>query len=939
MRRSLRFWLSLGLATLVAVAILLVTLVVLGALVPRLNAKVETQSRTLGKAAAAQINGFLASFSSRMSSLCDDIASRPTLEGDRLRLMVDAIAQAEKGIESLYVVDDNDRVVEAGLPIAHRALRNDQIGIDFSGRHFVRTARETRSEAWSGTYLSVRGNIVVALALPLTFPGRTPGAPATHGVLVGELNLNEVSHFARLLSGTDELLTIIVDRRGNVVGHPDAARAQHQENLKHLVPLSGPSDAQRIERFTIDSIDYLGSITPIPATGWTALVAQPAERAFAIVRSTLVALAVGCAMALVIAVFAALVASQRMMRRIGLFAAHLEAVADGNYRASIPHSGIDEIETLSQHMRRMANAVLEREDRLRRAAKVFSHATEGILIANASGTITEVNDAFTRITGFAREEVVGQTPRMFGPLPGGKRLYARMRRALARGGQWQGEIVSRKKNGETFIALCNVTAVGDAAGTPQNYVALFSDISEMKDYQRRLERIAHFDSLTELPNRVLLADRMRHAMAQSLRRGLSLAVIYLDLDGFKSINDRHGHELGDKLLVAISGAMKNALRDGDTIARIGGDEFVAVLMDLADERDCFPVLDRLLRAASSPFLIDGHNGHTLQVSASIGLTFYPEDNVDAEQLMRHADQAMYQAKQAGRNRHAVFDVAGDVAATSQSRNAEEIRTGLARGEFRLHYQPKVNMATGAVVGAEALIRWLHPERGLLLPGDFLPFVENRPICVDVGEWVINTALEQLEAWSNAGLNLPVSVNIGARQLLQGDFMDRLKEALARHQNLPTNRLELEILETSALDDIARTSELVRACRDLGIRFALDDFGTGYSSLTYLRGLPADVLKIDRSFVGGMLDDANDLAIVTGVIGFARAFNRQVIAEGVETVEHGLKLLSLGCELAQGYGIARPMPAEEFPAWTRRWKPDARWLAHDRGSTTPPPIQG
>ena len=923
MARSLRLWLSLGLGLLVAIAILSVTLAVLGVLVPRLNAKVETQSRTLSATAATQINSFLANFSSILSQLGDDIVSHPTLDPSRLRQMLDTVAQAEKGIESLYIIDDDDRVVEAGLPIERRNLRSDQIGIDFSGRHFVRSARETRGEAWSDTYLSVRGNIVVALALPMTLPGRALGNPATRAILVGELNLNEVSRFARLLSRSDDVLAIIVDRRGNVVGHPDAARALHQDNLKHLGPMTGPSSEQRTERFRIDSTDYLGSSTPIPAAGWTALVGQPAEKAFAIVRSTLTSLATGCAATLAIAILASLIASRHVMWKVGEFAAHLEAVADGNYRAQIPHSGINEIETLAQHMRRMAEAVLEREDRLRRAAKVFSYATEGILITDAGGTITEVNDAFTRIAGFSREEVVGQTPRVFGPLPEGRRFYARMQRALARNGCWQGEVVNRKKNGERFVALCNVTAVGDATGAPQNYVAMFSDISEMKAYQRQLERVAHFDSLTELPNRVLLADRMRRAMAQSLRRGQSLAVIYLDLDGFKSVNDRYGHEIGDRLLLAISRAMKCVLRDGDTIARIGGDEFVAVLVDLASERDGFPVLERLLDAASSPFVIDDH---TLQVSASVGVTFYPSDGVDAEQLMRHADQAMYQAKQAGRNRYALFDVAEDAAAVSLSKKAEHIRAALARKEFVLYYQPKVNMAEGTVVGAEALIRWRHPELGLLPPNDFLPFIEDHPVGMELGEWVLDTALGQIETWRNAGLNIPVSVNIGARQLLQDDFMERLQGALAKHPDVPPEHVELEILESSALDDIARTSELVRACRHLGIRFALDDFGTGYSSLTYLRGLPADVLKIDQSFVRGMLDDPNDLAIVAGVIGFARAFNRQVIAEGVETVEHGLKLLGLGCALAQGYGIAHPMPAAEIPGWIAQWKPALAWSA-------------
>ena len=452
-------------------------------------------------------------------------------------------------------------------------------------------------------------------------------------------------------------------------------------------------------------------------------------------------------------------------------------------------------------------------------------------------------------------------------------------------------------------------------------VALYTDITQMKAYQRQLEHVAHYDALTGLPNRVLLADRLRRAMIQSQRRSLSLAVLYLDLDGFKLVNDHFDHDVGDRLLVAIAQRMKEVLRDGDTISRIGGDEFVAVLVDLDQEQDCLPVLERLLEAASSPFVVDGHQ---LQVSASIGVTFFPQDEVDADQLMRHADQAMYQAKQSGRNRYHVFDVAQDAAAMNQVRNLADIRGALDRGEFVLYYQPKVNMRSGAVIGAEALIRWQHPQRGLLLPAAFMPLIEDHPISVELGEWVIDTALAQIDAWRAGGLDIPVSVNVGARQLLEGSFSARLSAVLAAHPDVPHDRLELEILETSALEDVAQVSELMYACLESGVSFSLDDFGTGYSSLTYLKQLPARMLKIDQSFVRGMLDDPNDLAIVNGVIGLASAFRRQVIAEGVETVAHGAKLLALGCELAQGYGIARPMPAADLPDWAASWKPDAVW---------------
>ena len=561
------------------------------------------------------------------------------------------------------------------------------------------------------------------------------------------------------------------------------------------------------------------------------------------------------------------------------------------------------------------------EGKLQLAASVFTHAREGILITDKAGTIIEVNDTFTQITGYSRDEALGKNPRMLKSGQHEPAFYAAMWSELETSGHWTGEIWNHRKSGEGYAETLTISAVRDTGGTTRHYVALFTDITTMKEQQRQLEHLAHFDALTGLPNRVLLADCLRKAMAQSLRRKQSIGVAYLDLDGFKTVNDQHGHEMGDKLLVVLAQRMKAVLREGDTLARIGGDEFVAALVDLEHAQDFESVLERLLRAAADPVTVDDV---VLQVSASIGVTTFPQDGADADRLVRHADQAMYQAKQSGRNRYAMFDVEQNIAARTQRESVEHIREGLHRREFVLFYQPKANMKTGKVIGAEALIRWQHPERGLLAPAAFLPLIENGPFSVDLGEWVIEEALAQMSAWQAVGLEMPVSVNIGARQLQQAGFAQRLTELLAVHPEVPAHWLELELVETSALEDMSLVSALMLECRAIGVQFALDDFGTGYSSLTYLRRLPFELLKIDQSFVRDMIDDPDDLAIVKGVIGLAEAFRRGVIAEGVETVAHGELLLKLGCELAQGYGIARPMPAKDLPAWTATWQPHAAW---------------
>ncbi|MFQ3192175.1 MAG: diguanylate cyclase (GGDEF)-like protein/PAS domain S-box-containing protein [Paraglaciecola sp.] len=563
------------------------------------------------------------------------------------------------------------------------------------------------------------------------------------------------------------------------------------------------------------------------------------------------------------------------------------------------------------------------EKKLHLSSRVFSDTHEGIIITDSQQLIVDVNPAFSQITGYSREEVIGKSPRILKSGRQSEKFYADIWQTLLKKGHWSGEMWNRRKNGEVYAERKTISAVRDEQGITTHYVALGSDVTQMKEHQDQLEHIAHYDLLTNLPNRSLLSDRLSQTMLQCNRHEQSLAVVFLDLDGFKQINDAFGHDVGDELLIALSLRMKEALRESDSLARIGGDEFVAVLADLAKIEDCKPVLDRLLLAASEPIIV---GNILLHVSASIGVTIYPQDGADADILMRHADQAMYVAKESGKNRYHFFDTAQDNKIKMQRESLEAIRSALDTDQFVVYYQPKVNMRTGSVTGFEALIRWQHPERGLLNPIEFLPVIENNPMNIEMGEWVINTALRQISQWQKMGLSLPVntSVNIAAVQLQQSDFTERLSMLLAAYPDVNPRYLELEVLETSALDDVQRVSKTMNACMALGVTFALDDFGTGYSSLTYLRRLPASLIKIDQSFVRDMLTDADDLAIVEGVIALAKSFKLNVIAEGVETIEHGTVLLQLGCELAQGFGIAKPMLASDIPAWVDDWKPDVNW---------------
>jgi len=440
--------------------------------------------------------------------------------------------------------------------------------------------------------------------------------------------------------------------------------------------------------------------------------------------------------------------------------------------------------------------------------------------------------------------------------------------------------------------------------------------------------VAHHDALTGLPNRPLLADRLHQALLRCERYQETLGLCFIDLDHFKPINDQHGHGVGDEVLKTAAARMQAELRDTDTLARLGGDEFVMLLTSLQQPQEASAIVERVLTSLRQPIDV---NGVVVQISGSAGLTLQgPVDTTsgntlpDADLLLRQADQAMYLAKQAGRDGIRIWESGTSDALTARQQWIQRVGVALANGEFRLFYQPKINLISGEVMGLEALIRWQHPERGLLAPIEFLPHVDNTPVIVDIGNWVMNEALNQMVAWLQAGSCWHVSINVAARQLMHPDFITHLSQALMRCHQVKAHWLTLEILETSALDDLSQVSTTVRDAQSLGVHCSLDDFGTGYSSLSYLKELPVHEIKIDQSFVCHMLEDTGDLALVEGIISLGQVFGRQLVAEGMETPEHGVMLLRLGCQVAQGWAIARPMPGAEVAAWAIRYLPDPLW---------------
>ncbi|MET3516241.1 diguanylate cyclase (GGDEF)-like protein/PAS domain S-box-containing protein [Pseudacidovorax sp. 1753] len=570
-------------------------------------------------------------------------------------------------------------------------------------------------------------------------------------------------------------------------------------------------------------------------------------------------------------------------------------------------------------LQRRYQAQLAAEQRLKLHATAFENAYDGITLTDARGNIVDVNPAFCRITGYSRAEVIGRNPSMMQSGRHDRAFYTAMWKRILETGNWNGEIWNRNKYGEVYPELLSISAIRDGHGQVSNFVAVFADIRHLKAQEKQLARMAYYDALTGLPNRVLLADRLQHAVARARGRATVLAVCYMDLDNFKPVNDGHGHAAGDLALVQVARHLQAAVQPDDTVARTGGDEFV-LLFERSDTEGCHRMLQQVVDAITLPLQVGG-GSHTL--TGSIGVTFFPQDEVEPEALLRHADQAMYRAKQAGGGRFHVFDAEDDRHARDVGHHAQRLRQAMRNGELVLHYQPKVDMRLGTVLGAEALIRWQHPERGLLPPGAFLPLLEDDALTIDLGEWVIEQALVQAGRWAAAGLRLPVSVNVASAQLQAADFMRKLGLALERHPDA-ADLLELEILETTSLDDVVKAARIIEQCHALGVHVSIDDFGTGYSSLTYLKRLPARTIKLDQSFVRELLEDSDNLVIAHGVIRLVHALDRRVIAEGVESEAHGRLLLQMGCDRAQGYGVARPMPAADLPAWVQVWQPPQVW---------------
>jgi diguanylate cyclase (GGDEF)-like protein/PAS domain S-box-containing protein len=553
------------------------------------------------------------------------------------------------------------------------------------------------------------------------------------------------------------------------------------------------------------------------------------------------------------------------------------------------------------------------EERLRQSATVFENTTEGVMITDVERRIVAVNRAFTEITGYGQEELTGQSSAILDSGRHDAQFYEAMWRTIRDEGRWQGEIWSRRENGDIYPEWLNISEVRNGSGRVTHYVAVFSDISAMKESEARLDHIAHHDPLTNLPNRLLLHARMEQALAKARRSNTLMAVMFLDLDYFKKINDTMGHPIGDQLLQEVAARLRNCVREVDTVSRLGGDEFTILLEELHEARAVGAVAQKIITELGERYLI---REHEVFVTCSIGISLFPGDGDDITTLLKNADTALYRAKEQGRNNYQYYTLELTIRAMERMAMENNLRHALERNELVVYYQPQVDLFSGRIIGMEALLRWQHPEMGLIAPASFIPLAEELGLIIPIGEWVLRTACLRLKAWQEEGLDIiRMAVNLSSRQFNQPDLAE-VVIAILEETGIDPHCLELELTERILMEDAERAIGVLNRLKAVGVQFSIDDFGTGYSSLSYLKQFPIDRIKIDQSFVNNVTSVPEDAAVTQAVISLSHSMNIKAVAEGVETIEQHEFLRSRQCDELQGFYFSHPLPEEEIGALLR-----------------------
>ncbi|MBI4742058.1 MAG: EAL domain-containing protein [Betaproteobacteria bacterium] len=773
---------------------------------------------------------------------------------------------------------------------------------------------------------------------------------AADGKLFGIVAINWnigalLDEFARVPHPANTL-SYVADQYGRYLAAPEDGRASGfdpgrddriQRDIPALTPLFAPDAAAKSAFFgaptELGDAHFLARrvhFDPGVPERFLVLVYRYPDAALApVLAASRGKLLLGGLLAGTLMLIAMLLLIRRAFAPLAQLTAAAEAFSRGARSVALPAQGWTDIRALTEAFAHMLRSIADKENaltglnadleqrvlartaELRMTSSVYENTSEGAMISDEHGVIVGVNPAFTEITGYSAEEAIGNKPSLLKSEHHEAAFYRTMWATLLDAGRWQGEVWNRRKSGEAYLEWLTINRIPEAGGLSASYVAVFRDITDRHRADERVHHLAFHDALTGLPNRALFQERLAHAVERARRDGGQLSVTFIDLDGFKAVNDSLGHDTGDLLLQEAAARIQSFMRRGtDTVARLGGDEFVVLMEDLGNAECCAGLADEMLVDIARPMTL---KGHTLRVGASMGMAFYPQDGGSALALMQHADTAMYAAKAAGKNTYRFFcdDMLHEVNAYLALEN--DLRDALERNELVLHYQPKVCLTDGRMLGVEALVRWQHPRRGLLQPAEFIALAEKTGLILPLGDWVLAEACRQAALWVARNIVLPVAVNVSPQQIEKSGLAERVQALLAEH-GLPATALQIELTETTLMADPERVSAVLQQLHRVGVVIAIDDFGTGYSSLSRLRHLPIDLLKIDKSFVTQSEHDAKDALVVRTVIALAQSLGLDTIAEGVESEGQATLLRDAGCVVCQGYLYAHPKPPHELEGW-------------------------
>ena len=763
-----------------------------------------------------------------------------------------------------------------------------------------------RGDIYIGTTDHHAEGMFFTIAVPVVGEGKVDA------ILMAEIDANILWNNANRHMNREGMVSYIVGTDGKLLIAPDQSNYQVADDLGILSLINAVLDNKpwpvQKSYIGIQGKKVFGSSLLIENIGWNIVTEIEKESILRPIRELILKLATVGTIIVIIFLIIGMNLVRRIVKAIQLISKDFERITKQDFSPLKLSSSLKEIDSMVKGFNRMAKEIARKQQALNQAEIVFDNTSEGIFITNAEPKIVSSNAAFTEITGYEEYEVIGKKPSILRSGQHDAEFYQQMWQVIEEDGCWSGEVQNRRKSGEVYTELLSINSFKSESGKVLQYIGVFTDISNIKAVEHKLEHLAHHDPLTNLPNRLLCNARLEQELQIAKRHDHLVAVMFLDLDMFKNINDSLGHVLGDKLLQKVTARMSKKMRDEDTIARLGGDEFVVIVGYLEAREDAASIAEGILELFSMPFSIDGHE---IFIGASIGISIYPEDAHDAETSLRNADTAMYRAKTEGRNNVQFYT--SDLTSDAHERlNMETyLRHAIEKNELVLHYQPQYSLETGQIIAVEALLRWQHPEEGLIGPDKFITVAEETGLIVPIGEWVIATACEQLIKWQSNGCPpLRMAVNLSARQFWKPGLAGVVKNILDEVGIAPS-RVDLELTESIIMRDAKVTIDTLNEFHEMGFELSIDDFGTGYSSLSYLKKFPINRLKIDRSFVSDIAIEKNGDDMINSIIALGHCMDLKVLAEGVETEEQLNYLKEHGCDEVQGYFYSKPLPADDL----------------------------